>query len=219
MAYTVTDLDILKACEYALLENGDANADGTAFLTSTWTPAKLTAWMNDRQNRFLKETAAIITRTTQGATALQNRYSAPTSSVILTRLSWTNADSDTVALTQADAWQLDNGNHQWQTDAGTPIAWGQSINPTLTYDIAPAPADVGTIGILYVALGTTLTGAGVVLSVPDEWAPFVKWGVLADALAADGQGCDPERAAYCEQRFSEGVELARVMMRGVGGRF
>ena len=216
MAYTVTDTDLLKSCEYHLLENGNANADGTTFLTSIWTPTKLVAWANDRQMRFLKETSLIVSRATVASFASQNRYALPTDCISNLRVAFENTSGTIISLTRSDTWQLDSALNDWETTAGTPVAWQESETPTLEFDVAPAPEDAGELTLLYVALSTLLTGAGVVLSIPDEWAPYITWGILADALASDGEGCDPPRAAYAESRFNEGIELARVTLRGIG---
>lgn len=53
-------------------------------------------------------------------------------------------------------------------------------------------------------------GTGIALGVPDDFAWVVKWGALADLLGKDGPAADQPRAAYCEQRWREGVELARL---------
>lgn len=216
MAYSVTDLDLLKLAEFSLLENGNADADGTTFLTSIWTPAKLVAWANDRQRRFLKETSLITSRATVNAFAAQARYALPTDCVSCLRVTWRDASANKIALSRTDAWQLDQAMTDWETDSSTPLVWSESITPTLEFDIAKAPDDIGQLGLLYVALSAALTGAGVVLSVPDEFSPYIYFGILADALASDGEGCDPARAAYCESRYDEGIELARVMLRGLG---
>ena len=96
--------------------------------------------------------------------------------------------------------------------------WQECTTPALKFDIAPSPDDVGQLGMLYNLLEAIVLTANVNVNttVPDEFEPYLKWGVLADMLASDGQGCDPGRAAYCEQRWQEGIELARLMLRGMG---
>jgi hypothetical protein len=56
---------------------------------------------------------------------------------------------------------------------------------------------------------TELTG-GVLLGIPDDWAWAVKWGALADLLSNEGQGKDPDRAQYCEERFQQALAIART---------
>ena len=53
-------------------------------------------------------------------------------------------------------------------------------------------------------------GAGVLLGVPDDFSPYIKWGALADLLGQDGQARDVARSAYCESRWQEGLQIAKV---------
>ena len=63
-------------------------------------------------------------------------------------------------------------------------------------------------------VGTTLTGAGVAIDLPDEFAHVLKYGTLADQLRKDGRGQDLGRADYAQQRFDLGVEAARLILAG-----
>jgi hypothetical protein len=47
------------------------------------------------------------------------------------------------------------------------------------------------------------------MNIPDDFTWIVKWGALADLLSKDGPARDPQRAAYCEQRYQTGVAIAR----------
>jgi hypothetical protein len=90
----------------------------------------------------------------------------------------------------------------------------ESEIPTLQIQVMPAPSDAGILWALFVALSTTLTGLGVNLTVPDEFAPAVKYGTLADMLNKVGRALDRGRAAAAEQRYQEGVAAARLIIQG-----
>jgi hypothetical protein len=47
------------------------------------------------------------------------------------------------------------------------------------------------------------------LGIPDDFVWIVKFGALADLLNGDGLALDPQRAAYCESRWEQGLDLAR----------
>ena len=64
------------------------------------------------------------------------------------------------------------------------------------------------------ALSGLLTGLGVKFTVPDECVPAIKWGVIADMLSKIGRAHDPERAAWAEQQYQEGVEATKIILRG-----
>jgi hypothetical protein len=121
----------------------------------------------------------------------------------------------THTLTEVDTWELDNGLHNWPTDRDIPIAWWETTLPQQQIGLAKAPSNDGVIGLLYVALAQTLTGAGVAFAVPDDWTPYIIYGTLAELLSSDGPSFDPVRAGYCSQRYNEGIELARIVLGGM----
>jgi hypothetical protein len=55
------------------------------------------------------------------------------------------------------------------------------------------------------------------LTTPNDFTPAIKYGVLADMLSKVGRGQDLTRAAYCESRYQEGVEAAKIMLSGWQG--
>jgi len=65
--------------------------------------------------------------------------------------------------------------------------------------------------IIATAQGLQVDGSGIFLSVPDDYTPYLAWGVRADMLNGEYEGNDPKRAAHCESRFEEGIELARIL--------
>jgi len=96
------------------------------------------------------------------------------------------------------------------------IGKGYSIvtEPQMTIQIVPAAADAGTLDFLYTAVTTLASNTGVTIPLPADFCPYIKWGVLADMLKKDGPAHDMPRSAYCEMRFGEGVELAKILLRG-----
>lgn len=214
----VTDTELVKQAEYMLLENGDADADGT-FLTSQFSVTQLVDALNDAQYQFLKDTALVQTRTVINSPANVSIYNLPARFVEIRRLARENPPippltANTISpLLRTDAWELDHGQADWGYNLGQPIGYHVETQPTLQVEIEPAPIDAGFLHLLYVELSTVLTGAGVALSVPDEWSWCILYRALATLLAAEGEANDPQRANYCLQRYMMGVELARLMMR------
>ena len=215
MPFNVTDLDLLKEFEYHALENGDADADGTAFLTTMYTVQEAIDALNDRQRRFMKETGVVYKRTTVGAVPGQGRYNLPSDWIETRHVSWTAFAGATTHVPRSDTWDLDNGLPDWSfTTDPKPTVFHESTLETLKFEVARAPNDVGTLNLLYVGLTTLLDGTGIALDIPDEFSWAVLWGTLGDLLTSEGEGNDPKRAAYCEQRFEMGVELARILLGG-----
>ena len=213
---TVTDQYVLNDCIYRVLENGDADANGTV-LTDMFAVSEIIDSMNRVQQSFLLATGMIVTRTTIGPPNVgKPKYDLPVDSIRPRRVTWTDSsDSITRILTQVDTWELDNGASNWPSDRDIPIAWWETTLPQQQIGIAKTPTNNGVISLLYLALATTLTGAGVTFAVPDDWTPYILYGTLAELLSSDGPSFDPVRAGWCSQRFDEGVELAKIVIGGM----
>lgn len=178
------------------------------------------AALNDRQRRFLKDTGVVAKWGIDGAgeelggQAQISRYKLPSDWIETRRLTWTDSvDLNTYSLERSDAYELDATMSDWGFNSGPPIVYHESTIPTRTVEIAPAPRNAGQLGIIYTALSTVLDGSGIAMTVPDVFVPAIMWGAIGDLLGQDGEGHDPQRASYCYQRYDQGVELARLMLR------
>lgn len=214
--WNVTDLELLKRITYALLENGDADANGTTFLTSQFSIAETIDNMNLIQERLLKDCAPVLLRATQGSVPGQTRYILPADWIYTRRITWqAQASGKAKALIPVDSYSLDRGTPDWEQNTGTPRYYNDGSNlPTLEIEIAKAPSQAGTLGLQYVPQPPTLTGLGVNLMVPDELESAALYGTIGELLSSEGEGCDPERAKYCEQRYSLCVEMANALILG-----
>ncbi len=54
-------------------------------------------------------------------------------------------------------------------------------------------------------------GTNTPLLMPDDWMGVLKFGAMADILSMEQEGKDLARAAYCRQRYEEGLKLMREM--------
>lgn len=215
--WNATDEQLVQEATYHLLENGAADATGTSFVTPMYTVAQLVAALNDRQRQFIKDTGVVVMRATEAVTPQVGRYSLPTDWLDTRRLTYQNAGppaGNIAPLVRSDGWELNHMVPDWQYNFADPVAYREDSLPTLTVEVAKAPSNQGTLGLLYTQLGAVLTGLGVPMAIPDEMAWAVKYGAMADLLKQDGEGQDMQRAAYCEQRYQMGVELAKMLLRG-----
>jgi hypothetical protein len=215
--WNVTDLELLKRIQYHLLENGNnIDADGTTLLTSMFTIAEIVNAMNTRQQRFLKDTGCIIVRASEAVIPQQARYALPSDWIHTRRITYQPFNGTITALTRADAYALDMGLPDWQQNFDTPTVYNDGSDlPTLTVEIAKAPANVGTMTLLYVPQPATLTGLGVNISVPDEFESGILYGTMADLLSSEGEPTDSARASYCESRYQLCVDLAKALIEGI----
>lgn len=208
-----TDKALMSEIQASLLE---PTIDGGVTWTSgMWTAAEVLQYINQRQDRFLKESQLLTSWTTTAVAPGQLRPALPTDWVATVRVSWRGSGATFVNLPRADSWSADNGQPTWASaTAGRPTVYMDSETPTLSLQLAPAPTGAGTLSIYYVSVGNNLDGTGEIFDLPDEFIPYLKYGVIADMLTKLGRVQDAGRATYCEQRFDEGVELAKSWISG-----
>lgn len=208
----LVDQDILQEIQYAVVEPPNPVA---AFPSGLWTLTEVLAYANDRQRRFLKDTGVVLTRSSITAIPNTQRHELPAGWIQGHRVVWLTPGGSRYELPRMDGWQFDHGLPTWPYNtAARPEGYMEEEVPTLQIQVAPASYDGGTIELLYAALGTALSGAGVAFSVPDECVPAIKYGILADMFGKVGQGQDLSRADYCEQRYQHGVEATRLLLDG-----
>jgi len=209
--FDVTDQTILSSVQLSLLE---PDTQGAFYQSKIWTPTQVIQYLNDRQRRFLSESGVSVMVAYQAGQSNQFRYSIPQNVIDLRRVAWAN-ETDPMAYTElprATGWELDHGVTGWPTKTATrPEVYMEDHLPSLTIAVNPTPTDAGEMEIIANAQGTQVDGSGIFLSVPDDYTPYLAWGVRADMLVGEYEGNDPKRAQHCEDRFSEGIELARIL--------
>ncbi len=96
--------------------------------------------------------------------------------------------------------------------AAIPSLWLRDDITPLSITVDPPPAAAGSLNLITLNVGATLTPAtsATILGIPNDLCWVIKWGALADLLGREGPGLDTERAQYCESRWREGIQLARI---------
>lgn len=206
--YTFPVCQLLSEIQEHLLE--DVNG-GASFSSGIWTVAEVLAYLNHRISRFLLETGIMQVRTTQAAAAATEFYDLPTDLIDLRRVAWT-VGSNTTVLPRADAFTADMNDQTWETSTSTPQMHMLVPEKSLELRTVPRASADGTLDLIYVRNFPPVTNDCTPLPIPDEWVPFVKWGVISDMLSKEGEGNDPQRARYAEQRWEEGIQLARLYL-------
>src|SRR5579864_4960764 len=123
--WNVTDQELLKRLCYHLLENGNADAS-TLPSTAMFSQAQWLAAINQRQQMFLRDTAATVARATQASTPGTARYTLPSDWIHTRRVTWgyvgiTPPRVERVkALARVDAYALDHGLSDWQQNEAEP---------------------------------------------------------------------------------------------------
>ena len=206
----ILDQDIIALMQYHLLEPATPTAwSGTdMFILSDLTNA-----LQRRQNQFLYETGIHLSERTQVVQAKKENVALDDTVIDIRRAGWKDTSNNRNTLWREDEWALSAFNPKWNVDADEPVPNSYSVaaSPPLGMRLAIPPISTGTLELLTVETGTALNpSVGVTMSVPDDLTWVLKWGALADLLGQDGQARDVLRAQYCERRWREGLEIARI---------
>lgn len=208
-AYTLTVQDLTARIQDALLEPPTPAAwSGTA----QFTLADVTDALNHRRDQFLLETGAILTATTVavGAAPPQGRIALPETFSTIRRVAWQDTGGTITPLYRGSEWGAQAYEPGWvQAPTRPPLAYSVSTVPPLQLQLVPPPLDASVVHVLAVEAGAELvTASNTLLGIPDDWTWVVQFGALADLLSQDGTALDPARAAYCEQRWRQGIVAA-----------
>jgi hypothetical protein len=212
--YTATDVEVTNNALACLLEPPLPNS-GPWTGTGQFTFLQLQQSLQNRLNRFIGESGRQTAHSViSGVLANTELVTLPDGVLDVRRAGWIpTAGTAVYPLGRQD---------EWAEQAYLPAAAGNPDFPIAysVYDVAapqlrliPPTAGAGSLDLVLVNAGPTVNlsvASPVVLGIADDVSAGLKWGMLADLLATDGPSRDYPRAAYCEQRFSEYVQLARL---------
>lgn len=185
------------------------------FASGLWTNVELNAYANLRQQRFLKATRVCASVAIVPWVPGQPDANLPVDWMDTVCARWHSfAEEKWVPIPQSDSFELDHLTPETALTVHPPQGFRTSDLETLRITVGPPPTAPGELEIVYIALAVLLDGSGIPLLVPDAWAPYIKYGILADMLSKAGRGQDLLRARYCEQRFEEGIALASALLDG-----
>lgn len=211
MSYT--DRELLASVQRLMLE--PTIDDGLSWISTLWTLPEVLAYANQRQQRFLADTCltggwfqmACLAQETQTLDQelvyVQHAiYETPAPSGVCTPLLPLSRFSSDLSL---PGW----------TGQTTTAPKGYLVGQTGTnvLSLVPPPVAAGLLHLFGVVLAEVLDRSGIYLNIPDEWVPYLRYGVMADMLGKQGEAYDEPRAKYCEQRWQEGVESAKAVLQ------
>lgn len=206
---STTDLSLLAEIQAALLEDA-------TFSNGLWSLAEVLRYFNQRQYRFLTETKVLTAIATIPWIPAIDSQPLPDDWIATIAALWHDFPSGEYhVLPATDAWEIDHLNQAFATTGGMPQGYrdGDTLQ-TLTLTLGPAPAAQGAVELLYVGLSEILDGTGTIFDIPDDWVPYLKYGVYADMLGKEGRGQDLIRARYSDLRYQEGIVLAQSLLAG-----
>jgi hypothetical protein len=209
--YNVTDVQVYQSITPILLEPATLPYAGT----DQFNQQQILGALIQARDQFLLDTGSVITRTllTNPAQPI-SRIPLPQSIIDVRRAAWfATSNGLFTTLWRFDEYQASAFLNSWQTAQTVPVGFSVSVTPPITMQIIPPSNDAATTNteILSVSTGPTLTlTTGVALGVADNLSYGVKYGTLATLFSSDGQDRDEQRAQYCERRYLEAVNVARL---------
>lgn len=210
---SVTDQELLAWCQAVVLEPRD---NGATWPSGLWTAAEVLNYAIDRQNRFLRDTLLvgawqdIAVQPTVYVQTLQAEWLATTAAA------FTRQDTGAArVLHRTGVESVDLLTPTWRQALDIPLIYMEGEGQTRQAWLSPPPLVGGTLHLLGVALAAALTGTGEILSIPDECAPYLKYGILADMFGKEGRAHDGPRRDYCEARWREGTLVAKLLVEGL----
>lgn len=207
--YSVTDQELLNEIQHVLVETPN---QGSSMSTDLWTTTEIIQYLNDRQRQLLRETGVVLKTGVVNGLPNVTRYELPEDCITLRRVSWHAPSGVIKELIRSDPFAMDQLVVDWGILTGTPAIYSESATPNQVFEVSPAPLDSGHFHIVFISIETNLSNTGVRCSIPDEFSPYIKYGALADCWKKAGPMQDLIRAAYCEERFQEGIDLGRALM-------
>lgn len=220
--YNVTDVQLYQAICNHLLEPTTLPYVGT----DQFTQQQILNALQARRDQFLVDSGAVISHVDFNAGAAPiSRVNLPAGIIDVRRVAWFSRFAFTT-LFRADENTASGFLNGWQIPQLLPNSYSVAATQPESIQIIPISSDTTDprIHVFSVSTGPTLTlpltGNGIALGVPDDFTYGIKFGALADLLRADGQDRDPARAAYCEQRYQEAVQIARLnpsVLQGIYG--
>ena len=213
VSYSITDAYLLSEMLYHLIE--PQIAGGSYVGTDMFSAADFTNALQNRRNQFLEETGMVLTvaDSMTWPSPGQGRAPLPDSTIDIRRAAWASQ----VTGLYSTVWRSSEFGARafspsWATSpADPPSEYSIAAEPPVSLQLIPPPLNPGAIELLTVNAGANLNPlAGVLLGIPDNLSWVVKWGALADLLGKEGQAHDPDRQKYCEQRWREGIQIARI---------
>jgi len=232
---SITDRDIISMVLRHLQEPVDPTG---ASMTAQFAFPAIVDSLKKRRDQFLLETGLVqktlvtpgpVLFTANGQVELDNDV------ISVRRAVWVNtsditwdADNDTwdfsvgtwdqprpgtnTLLWKIDRLSMTSGDPAWRVAIPVPTDWTTLLMKPLMFQVMPPPSLAGTLQLIIVQSDGALDPANVatILGIPDDLCWVIKFGVLADVYGQDGPGQDLERAGYCNSRWKDGIQLARI---------
>lgn len=208
---TVTVDSICREIQYHLCE--PASGISGVGMTIQFSIGSIIAAVVRARNQFTLDTQFPLTvhQNFPVADPGDGRFYLPEITQILARAYWFAQGYWTV-LQKSDAFAEDSYAPDWTVNpTHRPSAYSIAESRPTELSLFPTTFDSGYMEYLSIdstplsPLDSTTT-----LAIPDDYAPAIKYLAMSDLFSLDGETYDPYRAAYCQKRYDNYIQVAQT---------
>lgn len=222
----MTDQDLIRTFEDRTLEPRTPAGETPSIASRMWTASQVAAYLDKRQQQLLKEAAPLVTHhgfSGDANTSLpvdqgQESVQLTPQTIDCIRCALVSYDTNVppnvagvLELPRESSWTLDQWQTNWESSQQGTQFYNEGLQTLPGVYLASPPSDKAGLDVVLVETSPTLDNSGIAIGMQDELSPYLLYGALADALGEAGEPNDPMRSKYCEQRWQEGVLLAKMM--------
>lgn len=166
--------------------------------------------LETKYNEYQQLTSLVLKQYQEEIPAEQNTIELPQDLIDIRRISFIAEDGIEYILDEADEESI-HLNSDALTEVSIPEFYSTIYGKTKDLKLYPTPANVGVLKIIYVTATTEadLQDENIAINLPNNLVPYLKFGILSDIFNNEGVLNDPVRAAYCKQRWEEGIMIGR----------
>ena len=219
---TLTSTDIYNIIEYHLLEPATG---GTWTGTNQFSIADLSQSMSRRRNEILQMAACNMSERVLACIPNTATVPVPDSALDVRRVRWVPGPGlgAPVTLQRGDTLSYQRFTPAYLQTNAQPLRW-DLLNGLEASVVTPDPNTLlslildtlvsvpSQVQVLTIADGPDFAPpTAQPLLMPDDWTWVLKYGALADILSKEEEGRDTPRAAYCRQRYAEGIAAMQAL--------
>ena len=209
---TLTDAYLYTVAQYMLLEPPTGNATWTG--TNQFSLADFTQALQRRRDQILQATDCNVGpfSTTLELNPGTNRVLLPDTVLDMRRVRYVPVQGSPATLFRSDGLAFEYFTNGFEQTTGQPLEWDVIASPQLAVTFDAMANQPNSLDCLAILAGPSIAPpTASPLLIPDDWSWVLKWGMMADLLSKETESIDPQRAAYCLQRFEEGLKLMKAL--------
>lgn len=211
----LTDNDLYTIMEYHLLE--PATGGGAWTGSSQFSLTDLVQALQRRTNEIIQLAGTNLRRFDILVSAGQRRTAFADNVLEIRRVRYVPSSGAVATLWRDDGLGFQDyapnylqGSPSPGQQPASPQQYNLTSNPPFNLDVDYPPTTGGVYDTIALVSGACLAPpAPSLLSMPDDLSWVAKWGALSDLLGSEDERQDPARAAYCLQRYKDGLTLAQ----------